>query len=237
VARGDSHCSHRALRRRLHLCVLLEHDEMTSQELLLLGQAYQDACTTTDDDETLLCPVCAAVLRGIRLALHATAKYAEGGVVPGQVRPEPLLPEWVGPPFGAHVGARVRFLGATDDQVQAAPGGADPRQWLTVGNTYALERVRVHAWHTLYYLDGCPEDVWFNSVCFALADAGHDVCDATGHVFPNVAVGTRCACGRCIVRAEKVVVSPYRHTVRAWGELRTVVGNEQWTTFPHDEPA
>lgn len=60
----------------------------------------------------------------------------------------------------------VKFLGATDAQVKWA-GGADPREYLEIGQLYKLERKEEHSWHTRYILFGFP-DCWFNSVCFEI---------------------------------------------------------------------
>ena len=42
--------------------------------------------------------------------------------------------------------------------------GADPRKFLTIGETYDLLEEEVHSYHTLFYLYGFREG--FNSVCF-----------------------------------------------------------------------
>lgn len=59
---------------------------------------------------------------------------------------------------------KVRFLGASDDQVRFG-GGDDPRPLLTVGEVYAVKSVDVHSWHTRITLRQFPSK-WFNSVCF-----------------------------------------------------------------------
>lgn len=59
---------------------------------------------------------------------------------------------------------RVRFLGASDEQVKWG-GGEDPRKHLVVGEIYEVDRSCVRSWFTLYTLAGFPK-YGFNSVCF-----------------------------------------------------------------------
>lgn len=59
---------------------------------------------------------------------------------------------------------RVRFIGATDDQV-AYGGHPDPRGLLVVGEYYDVEKWDVEAWVTRVSLRGLP-GLQFNSVCF-----------------------------------------------------------------------
>lgn len=58
---------------------------------------------------------------------------------------------------------RVRYIGATDEQVRWG-SNADPRGILTEGQTYDVEAERVHSWHTKIKLAGI--DGWFNAVSF-----------------------------------------------------------------------
>lgn len=58
---------------------------------------------------------------------------------------------------------KVLFTECDDDQANWGRG-KDPREYLTIGNTYTVVNKEVHSWHTLYYLEGFS--VGFNSVCF-----------------------------------------------------------------------
>lgn len=58
---------------------------------------------------------------------------------------------------------RVIFTGATDEQIRWGSND-DPRDILSVGVSYEVERQEVHSWHTKIKLKGI--DGWFNSVCF-----------------------------------------------------------------------
>lgn len=57
----------------------------------------------------------------------------------------------------------------SDDQVRWG-GNADPRGVLTPGDTYELEKVLVHSWHTKIILKGIDCGVGFNSVSFRLVN-------------------------------------------------------------------
>ena len=60
-------------------------------------------------------------------------------------------------------GDTVKYTGATDQQVRWGSND-DPRKVLTVGQTYEVEKVEVHTWHTKVYLVGIEGR--FNSVSF-----------------------------------------------------------------------
>lgn len=59
---------------------------------------------------------------------------------------------------------RVRYIGATDDQVRWG-SCADPRGVLTLGEIYEVDRQEVHSWHTKFWINGHG----YNSVCFEAA--------------------------------------------------------------------
>lgn len=61
------------------------------------------------------------------------------------------------------VGSKVKFTGATDDQVKWGSND-DPRKLLEQGKIYTVREVEVHSWHTKIYLVGI--DGKFNSVHF-----------------------------------------------------------------------
>jgi len=49
---------------------------------------------------------------------------------------------------------------------QASWGNNDnPKNVLVVGNTYTVDEIEEHSWHTKYVLQGFP-NLKFNSVCF-----------------------------------------------------------------------
>lgn len=54
---------------------------------------------------------------------------------------------------------------ATDEQVKWG-NCADPRGLLVIGETYEVERVEVHSWHTKVFLVGVDSGRGFNSVSF-----------------------------------------------------------------------
>ena len=56
------------------------------------------------------------------------------------------------------------YIGASEDQVRWG-GNDDPRDLLTMGETYAVKDVEVHSWHTMYILCDFPGKK-FNSVSF-----------------------------------------------------------------------
>ena len=63
------------------------------------------------------------------------------------------------------VGAQVIYEGVTDSQVQWG-GNDDPRPLLTEGETYEIESVDVHKWHTKVTLVGIKGR--FNHVSFKI---------------------------------------------------------------------
>lgn len=63
-------------------------------------------------------------------------------------------------------GDKVRFIGATDEQVSFG-GGDDPRSIIKDNSIHEVIDVEVHSWHTKLYLRGVNGA--FNSVCFELA--------------------------------------------------------------------
>jgi len=60
---------------------------------------------------------------------------------------------------------KVRYIGASDGQVNYGGGSDDPRGLLKEGKIYTLQRKEAHSWHTKYYLKEFPGKK-FNSVCF-----------------------------------------------------------------------
>ena len=60
-------------------------------------------------------------------------------------------------------GAKVQFVGADDYQVRWGSND-DPRDVLTVGEMYDVEKADVHSWHTKLHLVGF--DGIFNSASF-----------------------------------------------------------------------
>ncbi|MHA1471173.1 MAG: hypothetical protein ACTSSP_11520 [Candidatus Asgardarchaeia archaeon] len=58
---------------------------------------------------------------------------------------------------------KVKFDGCEDEQANWGQG-SDPRKCLTIGETYEVDDIEPHTWHTLYYLTGFDEP--FNSVSF-----------------------------------------------------------------------
>lgn len=58
----------------------------------------------------------------------------------------------------------VRYVGATQDQVNWGSND-DPRPLLTIGETYAIEKISVHSWHTKISLQGFP-GLLFNDASF-----------------------------------------------------------------------
>jgi hypothetical protein len=65
------------------------------------------------------------------------------------------------------IGDKVKFIGCSEDQIKWG-GNDDPKQILVIGNTYIVEDVDVHTWHTKLYLKGvCGK---YNSVCFETID-------------------------------------------------------------------
>lgn len=61
----------------------------------------------------------------------------------------------------------VRFIGSSDEQNRWG-GNDDPRKILVIGQTYEVEKVEQHSWHTKIYLKGIKGK--FNSVCFNEVD-------------------------------------------------------------------
>jgi hypothetical protein len=61
------------------------------------------------------------------------------------------------------IGQKVKFIQATDEQVRWG-SNTDPRGLLTIGESYIIENVEVHSWHTKIYLKGIKGK--FNSVHF-----------------------------------------------------------------------
>jgi hypothetical protein len=61
-------------------------------------------------------------------------------------------------------GKRVKYIGASIEQIKWGSND-DPRQLLTEGETYTVDEVEVHSWHTKIYLKEFP-DKKFNSVSF-----------------------------------------------------------------------
>lgn len=71
------------------------------------------------------------------------------------------------------LGRRVRFLGATEAQVNWG-GNDDPNKVLKKDSTYLVTDVEVHSWHTklrLYQFD----DMQFNSASFEVVENESDV--------------------------------------------------------------
>lgn len=60
--------------------------------------------------------------------------------------------------------SKVKFIGATDDQVNWGTND-DPRGLLEIGKIYTILKIDVHSWHTKIYLKEFP-DKKFNSVSF-----------------------------------------------------------------------
>lgn len=63
----------------------------------------------------------------------------------------------------ARKGHMVRYIGATDDQVRWGVHD-DPRDHLTIGETYLVDHTEIHSWHTKVYLQDA--DGGFPSVAF-----------------------------------------------------------------------
>lgn len=59
---------------------------------------------------------------------------------------------------------KVKYIGATDLQVKYFAND-DPRNLLTIGESYILKYKKVYDWHTDYVLREFPDKI-FNSVCF-----------------------------------------------------------------------
>lgn len=63
-----------------------------------------------------------------------------------------------------NTGDKIRYKGSTDDQVTWG-NNDDPRGLLDIGQTYTVNLVELHSWHTKLELEGFPGKR-FNSVCF-----------------------------------------------------------------------
>lgn len=65
---------------------------------------------------------------------------------------------------------RYRYLGDAQVCVEQIQWGSnrDPRGVLVAGESYEVERVEQHTWHTRVYLDGI--DGHFNSVWFEVSE-------------------------------------------------------------------
>lgn len=63
----------------------------------------------------------------------------------------------------ASSGDKVRFIGASEDQVRFGSGD-DPRGLLKKGEVYTVDHTDVHSWHTNVYLQGIEGA--FTSVAF-----------------------------------------------------------------------
>ena len=61
------------------------------------------------------------------------------------------------------VGDQVKYLGSTESQVEWG-NNTNPEGILIEGDSYYLEKVEVHSWHTKLYLREIQGK--FNSVCF-----------------------------------------------------------------------
>lgn len=61
-------------------------------------------------------------------------------------------------------GDKVKYIGTSNEQVKWGSND-DPRGLLTEGETYIVEAVEPHSWHTKYYLKEFPGKK-FNSVSF-----------------------------------------------------------------------
>lgn len=61
-------------------------------------------------------------------------------------------------------GDSVMFTGCSKHQLAYNGGADDPRSVLDSDTTYKLEDVEVHAYHTLFKLEGV--EGWYPSVCF-----------------------------------------------------------------------
>ncbi|NDB85842.1 MAG: hypothetical protein EB127_24555 [Alphaproteobacteria bacterium] len=64
------------------------------------------------------------------------------------------------------VGDKVRYTGSTEVQVRWG-NNDNPVDVLFEGDTYYVERIEIHTWHTKLYLRGVYGK--FNSVCFERA--------------------------------------------------------------------
>ncbi|SMC63801.1 hypothetical protein [Sporomusa malonica] len=69
-------------------------------------------------------------------------------------------------------GSKVKYTGASDEQVRWG-GNDDPRGLLTEGETYEIELIEPHTWHTKYYLKEFPGKK-FNSVSFMPKEDGNN---------------------------------------------------------------
>jgi hypothetical protein len=61
------------------------------------------------------------------------------------------------------IGDKVIYTGSSDDQVRWGSND-DPTKVLITGDTYQIEKVEVHSWHTKLHLRGIKGK--FNSVSF-----------------------------------------------------------------------
>jgi hypothetical protein len=61
------------------------------------------------------------------------------------------------------IGDKVIYTGSDSDQVRFSSND-DPRKVLIEGDTYQIEKVEVHSWHTKLHLRGIKGK--FNSVSF-----------------------------------------------------------------------
>ena len=84
-------------------------------------------------------------------------------------------------PAGDTGRARVRYIGASDDQVRWGDNN-DPRGILIEGQVYQVVAEEVHSWHTKLTLAG-HEKLRFNSVSFKPEDADRDTCARCGGDF------------------------------------------------------
>jgi hypothetical protein len=63
-------------------------------------------------------------------------------------------------------GQIVKYIGSNQMQVDWGHND-DPEKYLNVGDTYEIEKIEVHTWHTKVYLKNYP-DKKFNSASFKL---------------------------------------------------------------------
>jgi hypothetical protein len=60
---------------------------------------------------------------------------------------------------------KMKYIGSNQDQINFAPYGNDPNEYMEVGDILTLSGKEVHSWHTLLSFEEIPT-AKFNSVMF-----------------------------------------------------------------------
>lgn len=80
---------------------------------------------------------------------------------------------------------KAKYIGCSDAQFNFGHG-KDPRDYLEEGEVYDIVDVKVHSWHTVYYIQVSPSySAPFNSVCFNLVGEGEET-EKTHRIEPTL---------------------------------------------------